>query len=594
MAPQEQTTISIATTDNNHQHQHRARSPNGHEVHWHHEPSADGESIVVFSSIPKQIAQQQQLASVSNLGSPASSMAHSSFESCAVASCARQSIDLVQFDSVFVSPILARSLLEEGHIRLRVYSQCKYVNESCLAELKLPLKRLLQAPTRDNLGDAMTSSASNNTTAALASSGAESNNNNNNNDHVASVPQHPADLILNNLLANLVTASTGSPLSTLIEQISAEEEEGLGLENGCRLNDDQASSILMKHGPASEASSFRLADWLTSGSGEKGTNGSGSGSGSSNSLQRASNSLGAALNYLGSNGDAKLQQTARGQWPPVLDREGPQHPGEDCAAIWQNDCDKLIEQNYCRSLMVSHWLNYLVAPSYECQLVEEHRGQLVLGLTYLPTSNRIIFNAHRATLMRPDTLNTSADKQLIKKLRLHSDTSYLLRFLMVANNRVIRRKQTACARKPEWDSQEPVTFDLVSVQVDQPSFIVALVMRNPHSLACQTSGGSLQSLTSYHQVGGDSARAGAGTRSPHPEHTDCCQSDPESLRLGTAANGGGAAYRPGSELHHQQQQQLMHKGKRDLVIGHFVLAKELWQELKTQPRRQLIKQFKLL
>lgn len=469
-------------------------------TNWRHEPSADGKSIVVFRSVPKQIERQQQLAAASLVNQQAGA------DGC---------IDLVQFDSVFVSPILSKSLIEDGFLRLRVFSACKYVNETCLAELKLPLKQLVKAQTRDNLGDA-----------------------------ASARPQPQADLILNNLLANLVTASTGSPLGALLEQVGAAEEQ----------EPDAAGVEPAQIGAERLPSSPLGSSWPAAG----------------NRLQRSYSSLGDALARF--NGLRPAQPQADGQ------------PGLDC--LWQMECDRRIEQNYCRSLLVSHWLNYLVAPSYECQLVEEARGKLLLGLTYLPTSNRIIFNAHKATI---DLDSLAPCKQLVKKLRLQSDTSYLLRFMMLANGRVLKRKQTAAAPRPEWDSQGAITFDLANVSVERPSFVVALVVRNGHACAPAALSSSLQSLPSpqYYHGPASSLRDGhqpAGARPPE------VQSEPESLR-----HFGGPC-RPEPDLARQGSgaARRARPATTALVIGHLVLADEIWNELRAQPRKQIVKQFKLV
>jgi hypothetical protein len=588
----------------------------GARVNWRHEPAADGKSIVVFNSIPKQVAQQQHLASSaisSQTGTHSNSMVSVAPQSL---EGQQHSNDLIQFDSVFVSPILSKSLIESGHIRLRVYAQCKYVNETCLAELKLPLKQLMRAQTRDNLGDVVG-------VAAPATTLPNNNPNTtiNTNNHYQQ-PQHQADFILNNLLANLVTASTGSPLSTLIEQISAEEREAQ--------DEDSRQLTAGRHNDNQKRVSdhFRLTGWLTSGGG-------GTAPADSQTLQRCSSSPGPVLAMgAGQTAAGGRQPRGRSDEQVAARRAELEAGGEGPAELegaWPLDaadnenCTKLIEQNYGRSLLVSHWLNYLVAPSYECQLVDEERGKLVLGLTYLPTSNRLVFNAHRASIEPTTSQLLSPDhKQLVKRLRMHSDTLYLVRFMMVANNRILKRKQTACSRKPEWDSQEPVTFDLVNVSVDQPSFVVALVMRNPYLMATAAAGGaggSLQSLASYHQLRpcetsaarleagdappynhhhhqqrrGSQQRACVGPNGPQAPPAATCHSDPESLRLGHGAScrsgfelarhdeglGGGGGFRPA-------------KAKRDLVLGHLVLAESLWAELKAQPRKQLVKQFRLL
>lgn len=521
---------------------------------WRHEPQANGKSIVVFQSVPKQLMQQQH-------------QQHQAADST--------SIDLIQFDSVFVSPILSRSTLEDGCLRFRVYSQCKYVNETCLAELKLPLKHLVRAQTRDNLGDASVR------------------------------PQKQADLILNNLLANLVTASTGSPLSTLIEQISAErDEDPAGQATDCS---EQKEEQQANTNPF--ASMF---PWQTRAP-------TVAIQGNNSSLPRSSSSLGVTL-FSSESSSAQSSKVRTG------DDTADDDDDDTDEERWRLECERRIEQNYCRSLMVSHWLNYLVAPSYECQTVEETRGQLYLGITYLPTSNRLLFNAHKATIELDSLSNRSANstnKQLIKKLRLQSDTSYLVRFMMLASGRVSKRKQTGAAQKPEWDSQEAVTFDLVNVSVEQPSFIVALVMRNSR-VGPTLLTGSLQNLPTLANYSGLSLSTANVDQTNRPS-AGGVQSEPESLRsrvmfptdegaiyrhranlssstgivnnhdLGspaittTAAAAAATSAAPSSSA-----RRFNGRTAKDLVIGHFVLSDEIWHELRAQPRKQIMKQFKLV
>ena len=467
----------------------QARCCVGATTSWRHEPSADGKSIVVFSSLPKQIAPASQISASSSTG-------------------AKRAPDLLQFDAVFVSPILNRSAIGDGFIRLRVYSQCKYVNETCLAELKLPIKRLLKGQSGDNLADA---------------GGA------------AHRPQAQADFILNNLLANLVTASTGSPLSALIEQGAS-----LGGREECEQEEEEGGQFGRVRGAAQGP--FSLGWWSSGG-------------------LRASHSAGGSL-------DEREQVGQCGK----------------CAELQGGGA------NYCRSLLVSHWLNYLVAPSYECQPVWEQRARLILGLTYLPTSNRLVFNAHRATL---DGDSLQAAKHTLKRLRLQSSTCYLLRFLMLADGRLLKRKETPPARRPEWDSQEPITFDLVSVSVEQPAFVVALVVRNAASGL-----GSAQSLQP-NQCNCPLSSAASGA----PALGGRSEAGPISAGGG---GGGGGAHASSCALHSaelagcssQQQRQERRRRQRwradkGLVVGHLVLAGQIWRELRAQPRRQIVRQFKL-
>lgn len=373
----------------------------------------DGQAALVFTSLPRALASVAEQA-----GGP----------------------DLVQFDSVFVSPILHKArLLEGGQIRLRVRSQCKHLNETCLAEVKLPLKQLLRSDNADNLLD------------------------------VPVQPRQQADLVLNNVLANLDSAGSGQAM----------------------------------------AETLRALERAPSGD-----------------LQ-PSNSLDGSLDRLDSRPDQLASQQGR-------------------LAL------------YCeRQLLVSHWLSHLLAPAYECAPVDEPCGRILLGVTYLPTSNRVVFNAHRASLDN----DLSIGRQLAKNLRLRSSTGYLLRFLMVLNGRVLRRKQTAVGRKPEWDSQEPITFDLVNLGSERPSFVVALVARDASvQRACF---GSMQNLRPR-GVAGEPAAPGQA------------QSEPESVQRA-----------------HCWPSDWTERARRDLVVGHASLGEDCWREMRAQPRKQLIRQLKM-
>lgn len=365
--------------------------------------------------------------------------------------------DLIQFDSVFVSPILSASTIESAYLKLRIYTQCKYVNESCLAELKLPLAPLMSMESRDNLAI--------------------------DNPAVNKQMQQQSNFIVNNLLANLVTAATGSPLGELLESEADACEPLLSL----------ASGRSAFGGPPSLSSS-----------------------------------------------DARLQTTLDEEIEPDDER----HQQEQLA--------RQIEQNYCRSMMVSHWLNYLAPPAYECRMIREARGSVLLGISYLPTSNRIIFNANRASIDF-DCIQDSGLKQLIKNLQLRSNLSYLLRILMVSNGRTAKRRDSKVSRQLEWDSEESITFDLVNMPSARPKFIVCLVARS-------CSHGS---------------RASAGRLCDCHLASSACTGQPKAS--GSAREGPQASSR----------------ARRDYVLGHFVLADQVWRELRSQPRKQIVKKFEM-
>lgn len=555
LADQQQACVSNSTTPNS--------------TNWRHEPSADGRSIVVFSSVPKEIAHQQQLtASVVN------SQAHQQQHNLS---------DLIQFDSVFVSPILNRSTIESGYIRFRIYSQCKYVNETCLAELKLPLKQLLQSQTNDNLNDVL------------------------NNNPVLGLQAHrQSDFILNNLLANLVTASTGSPLNTLIEQISSEEREEEDANYNHNKNQDEKfqRAVVVKQNSNPQFLKSMLPGWLSTNQSKLSSKVA-----ETNKGLKGSSSFNDSLYRLTDNIESQQQQQQ--------DNNNNNNNNTHRQRSLVEETERRIEENYYRSLMVSHWLNYLVAPSYECQLVDEAKGKIILGLSYLPTSNRVIFNAHRATI---DDESYANGKQMMKNLRLQTGTCYLLRLLMVVNGRVVKRKQTPVSRKPEWDSQEPITFDLVSISVEQPSFIVALVMRNA-SGAMST--GSLQNLrattisqqqvcncglSNHHHHHQQHHHSIQSSRQSKPSRPCDVQSEPESLQhfgatyrssaivdnhLSSHQNNNNNNNNSNSNNNNGCKSNGRQHFERDLVIGHLVLNDEIWREMRAQPRKQIVKQFKM-
>jgi len=535
-----------------------------------HEPRANGKPIVAFQTVPKQLAPQLVCNTAGQLSRRHCSSAGSG------APAAGASVDLVQFDAVFVSPVLSKSLIESGaHLRVRVYAQCpKYLNDSCLVELKLPLKPLLRSSQRDNLALADQSSQ------CLAGS----------------------EFILSNLLANMVTGATGLPLGALLSQIDAEQEAH-------ELTIDEAD---LEEQEAQQREQIARQDSVKQAPNESLFNRWWPGGGASLRGQKASVWTLQEERELELASAEPPQLSLADEHSFGLQDEHQEHP--DDPQQWQ-----LVEQNYFRSLMVSHWLNYLAAPSYECQPVEEPRGTLLLGLTFLPTSNRLVFNPLSASLDPnagqglappagaqlisghsggPRSL-ASGGKQLMKELRLQADVCYLLRFLMVAEGRVLRRKQTKASRRPEWamdgaQGEASLTFDLVSVGVHQPAFVVALVLRS-----------SLESCTTDNQHRASREPTGSSTTGPAhcqpPEMGPQSRGPPPHSHYGPGGAQRSAICRPSADSqggHRRQQMELDERRrpnkKRDLVVGHVLLGQEMWRQLRAQPRKQLVKQFKLL
>lgn len=432
----------------------------------------------------------------------------------------RQAADLTQFDSVFVSPILRRSLLESSVLRIRLFGQCKYVNELCLAELSLPVADLMQEQVDEDR--------------LAGKSRAEQQQ-----------WSQQLDFVLEKVLSNLVTAATGSPLSELLEPLSpdpASDEYGGQVPPGLALN----CSYHSQSGANSAATKESQLIFLN---------------------QRDQH-------------DGRTPSSSSWMQDETDYRHGQEEDNDELSCLNQQEeqLERLIEQNYCRSLMVSHWLNYLSAPSYPCPLLQEPRGSVLLGCTYLPTSNRVIFNANRAQV---------DCHRLAKTIRLNSGALYQLRFMMVVGGRVARKRDTKLSLSLEWDSQEAITFDLLNLLANPTTTANCSKLQqreNCDNFSISMSYNNYRNVD-YHQ-----------NQQQNPRFVVCLVARVAQDK-GASGSSSPAAPPPacGSRVAGSPPPRSMRALRRGpaKVLAHFVLADDLWLDFRSTPRKQIVRQYKM-
>ncbi|XP_054159597.1 synaptotagmin-4-like [Oppia nitens] len=151
---------------------------------------------------------------------------------------------------------------------------------------------------------------------------------------------------------------------------------------------------------------------------------------------------------------------------------------------------------------------------------KESKGEILVGLCYLPTAKRLTIAVMKATLSHAHQIHTSAI------------LCYYIRVLLFINGKLIKKKKTSFTQKMIWSDNEIMTFDLMSLESQQPAIMFVL---------------------SYKQ--------------------ESSQSSPSSPETPVSIETNGS-----------------HK---DRHIGQFVVGNGLWQQMRQQPREQIVKWHKL-
>lgn len=118
---------------------------------------------------------------------------------------------------------------------------------------------------------------------------------------------------------------------------------------------------------------------------------------------------------------------------------------------------------------------------------------------------------------------------------------YYVRILMFFNNKVIKKKKSSSNTKLVWPENETMTFDLSNFDVERDHLAFLVVLSSTNQQICKT------------------------ISSP---------SSPDSPT-------DSAPFSPRIADHHSS--------KNDRHIGHFLIGNDFWNELKANPRKQVIR-----
>ncbi|CAG2100293.1 unnamed protein product [Medioppia subpectinata] len=100
---------------------------------------------------------------------------------------------------------------------------------------------------------------------------------------------------------------------------------------------------------------------------------------------------------------------------------------------------------------------------------KESKGELLIGLCYLPTSKRVTVSIMKATLSHSTNIQTS------------NTICYYIRVLLFINGKLMKKKKTATTQKMVWGDNEILTFDLMSFESSESAFMFVLSFKQESS-----------------------------------------------------------------------------------------------------------------
>lgn len=130
--------------------------------------------------------------------------------------------------------------------------------------------------------------------------------------------------------------------------------------------------------------------------------------------------------------------------------------------------------------------NEFVQLTLEIGEPKQNNGELLLGLSYLPTSERLSFNIIRAVNLKYENVATNIDN-------LHLE----VRILLIHNGKLVKKKKTTAVsstNNPNFDAG--LSFDLPSSELHHVTFVVGVAHRG--DMASESDDGVLQDKPSKH------------------------------------------------------------------------------------------------
>jgi len=94
--------------------------------------------------------------------------------------------------------------------------------------------------------------------------------------------------------------------------------------------------------------------------------------------------------------------------------------------------------------------------------VKEPKGDLLIGIVYLPTSKRVTVSVMKASLSHALHMQTT------------TTICYYVRVLLFINGKLVKKKKTCSNQKMVWGDNEILTFDLMSFEGNQSAFMFVL------------------------------------------------------------------------------------------------------------------------
>uniref|UniRef100_T1K2B8 C2 domain-containing protein n=1 Tax=Tetranychus urticae TaxID=32264 RepID=T1K2B8_TETUR len=95
--------------------------------------------------------------------------------------------------------------------------------------------------------------------------------------------------------------------------------------------------------------------------------------------------------------------------------------------------------------------------SYQLKPPKETKGDLTLGLCYLPTARRVTILVNKASLLSQS-----------------HNINYYIRALMFVNGKLMKKKKTSTSQKLTWTEKDALTFDLAQGNPEETAFLVVL------------------------------------------------------------------------------------------------------------------------
>ncbi|KAH7643663.1 synaptotagmin-2-like protein [Dermatophagoides farinae] len=275
----------------------------------------------------------------------------------------------------------------------------------------------------------------------------------------------------------------------------------------------------------------------------------------------------------------ELKQRQQQQQQPLL-MNGVDSGDNDSQNVSNDDDDDIESNDYQFQSNV-----YTLIP------IKEIKGEIMMGLCYLPTSRRVNITIIKGTIR--NSISRFIDQSTSMMMTTTTTTTsnhqaFYIKALMFHNGKLIRKKKTSLSIRLAWGKDETISFDL---SPEESSEQMSLMLILAYKMQDSNSPESPDSPMENTQPPPPSSSLSSVIN--HQQHKQHSQTNTNSIPLSLTTTTTTTTSNNINNIQKSSKNSARNSLRKESCIGHFVLDRPTWIEIVRKPRKQIVKWYKL-